>query len=374
MKSGKHNPEEKQNLKLLPHNQRILLFLVHWVLQCWSDCREWGQKIADKEQRKLLLQGIIRFCKLFYVKFEQESILKEASALTYITLLGFIPFLTLVVVLAPKLPFITNNAQLQQQIAHILLPESAGDVAKVVEGMVNGLAEKKVSLNLFSLILVFITSYSLFKVIRDTFDRILILEYKPHQDFVSQFVKFFGTLFFGFFIILMLFGSSSLPLISSVLNIPLFKQQLVLILPFILQFVGLIFLYMIMPSIKVRRGALFKTALWTTLIWVSLKGMFDYYIYNLTSFEAVYGVLKSLPVFLFWIYVNWVVILSGMVLVAIQEQKGLAIETGNKKKHFVRMTLELYTDEKMDKNLEALVHKKDLTEIIDRVLEGEKNE
>jgi membrane protein len=366
------NPEEINNIGRLSWSKRFLLIIVHYLRVFWDDWSKLLLNILDPVKRKQLLSDIIQFVKLFYLKFQQEGILKEASALTYITLLGFIPFLTLIMVLAPKLPFLSNNVQLQQQIAHTLLPESAGDVAGVVSGLVAGFADKKVTLNLFSLILVLITSYSLFKVIRDTFDRILILEYQPHQDFISQIVKFFGTVFVGFFIILLLFGSSSLPLISTILNIPLFKQQLILILPFILQFVALIFLYMIMPSIKVKRGALFRTAFWTTLIWVSLKGLFDYYIYNLTSFEAVYGVLKSLPVFLFWIYVNWVVILGGMVLVAILEQKELAIESIEKKKHFVRMTLELYTDEKLDKDIEAIIHKRDLTEIIDKVLEGEK--
>jgi len=56
-------------------------------------------------------------------------------------------------------------------------------------------------------------------------------------------------------------------------------------------------------------------------IWIIVKMGFDFYISNLTNMEVVYGVIATLPIFLFWIYLNWAIILFGVVLIAILENK-----------------------------------------------------
>ena len=93
--------------------------------------------------------------------------------------------------------------------------------------------------------------------------------------------------------------------------------------------------------------------------------------YNLTNIEAVYGVVKSLPIFLFWIYLNWVIILSGMVLVAILEYKDKALKHVEAK-HYVRVTMEMYTDQKMDKQIDVIMKKGDLPDLVKKLTEDVK--
>ena len=269
--------------------KRFILLLVYIIRFILHDILHVLSHLSDRHKRRQLQRSIGRFLTLFYKKIMQESILKESAALTYITLLGFLPFLVLVIFLAPKVPFLSGANKLSNQLYQQFLPASAMDAG----WMVSQLVAKQVTLNLFSFILVIVTSYSLFKVIRDTFDRILVMDFHPPQDLLSQLIKFFGTIIFGFLIILVLFSSSSLPVLSSLMNFPIFKKWLIYVAPFAMQFIGLVFLYMIMPSIKVKRSSLFRGALWTTVVWVVLKAGFDYYIYHLTNIETVFGVLKS---------------------------------------------------------------------------------
>lgn len=344
--------------------KRLAILLFYYLRLGLHDLAKALSHIIEKDKRKVLLENIGSFFSLFYRKFNQESILKEAAALTYITLLGFIPFLVLVVFFVPRLPFLKATSELQTQLYENFLPMSTSDVGPIISDLIS----QQITFNLFSFIVVIVTSYALFKVIRDTFDRILRMEFQPPKDLISQLLKFFGTIIFGFLIILLLFSSSSLPILSSLLDVPLFRQHLIYVLPFILQFVGLVFLYMILPSIKVRRISLFRAAFWTTVIWVVVKSFFDYYVYNLTNISAVYGVLRSLPAFLFWIYINWVIVLGGIVLVSILEYKELAVES-KKEKHFVRLTVEMYTNKKMDKDLDLIINKDKLPEIINKLNE-----
>lgn len=346
-----------KRLLILPYNH--LKLLLHDIVQIPT-------YLSVKENRKKLVENFCSFTSLFYKKLAQESIFKEAAALTYITLLGFIPFLILIVFFVPRLPFLATSTKLQAQLYENFMPTSTGDVGILISQLIS----KKISFNIFSFMVVIITSYSIFKVIRDTFDRILRMEYEPPKDIVSQLLKFFGTIIFGFLIILLLFSSSSLPIISSLLDIPLFRRQLVFILPFILQFLGLVFLYMILPSIKIERKSLYRGAFWTTLVWVIVKGLFDYYVYNLTNISAVYGVLKSLPAFLLWIYINWIIVLAGIVLVSVLEHKDLAVEN-KKNKHFVRLTVEMYTNKKLDKDFDAVINKDKLPELINMLSKEE---
>jgi len=342
--------------------KRLFTLLFYYMRLGLHDLFKLFSNFTDHDKRKVMFENAHKFINLFYKKSAQEEILKEAAALTYITILGFIPFLFFIVFLVPKLPFLAINSKFQAHLYQNFLPVSTGDVGLLVSQLI----AKRAPFNVFSFIVAIVTSYSLFKVIRDAFDRILVMEFQPPKDLLSQLLKFFGTIIFGFITILLLFSSSSLPIISSLLNIPLFKKQLLYILPFVLQFLALVFMYMILPSIKVKRSSLYRAAFWTTLVWVVLKGLFDYYIYNLTNIEAIYGVLKSLPIFLFWIYLNWVIILAGMVLVTVLEQKEKALDITDKK-HFVRLTLEMYTDKKMDKAVDTILSKDTVSELVEKL-------
>lgn len=356
--------DHDEDIVKIPLWKRLIILIFYYIRLGLHDLIEALSNLTEKDKRKVIFENIGRFMKLFYRKFMQESVLKESAALTYITLLGFIPFLILVVFFVPKLPFLSGSETLQANLYENFLPMSTGDIGPIISDLIS----QEISFNIFSFIVVIITSYALFRVIRDTFDRILKMEFLPPTDLLSQIIKFFGTIIFGFLIILLLFSSSSLPIISSLLDIPLFRQQLIMILPLILQFVAIVFLYMTLPSIKVSRKSLFRGAFWTTVIWVIAKSLFDYYVYNLTNIGAVYGVLKSLPAFLFWIYINWVIILAGIVLVAILEHKDLAVEK-KVDKHFVRMTVEMFTNEKLNKEIETIINKNDLPEIIRKLTE-----
>jgi uncharacterized BrkB/YihY/UPF0761 family membrane protein len=37
--------------------------------------------------------------------------------------------------------------------------------------------------------------------------------------------------------------------------------------------------------------------------------------------KQVYGIISSFPIFLFWIYINWIVVLSGVIIMSILNPK-----------------------------------------------------
>lgn len=341
---------------------RFVMWISSYLKIAIEDIYKVYLSIAVPQRRAKLLKNLWLFLRYFYRRIIAEGILKESASLTYITLLGFVPFVTFLVLIAPDLPFLNLGEKFREIVAHNFIPGSANAILNFMDE----LFMRRVGFNIFNFIILIVTSYSLFTVIRDTFDRILSMQLKSRQDILTQFVKFFGTIVFGLMIIVLLFSSSSLPLISSLLKYPIL-QWLMVVVPFILQFLAMMFLYMLLPSVRIRRSSLIRGAFWTTVCWVLAKSIFDFYIYNLTNVQAVYGVLAALPIFLMWIYLNWVIILGGIVLVSVIENGIGSQDTVREPQRAVRITLEMFSDQKLDQRLESLLSRKGLKKLIETI-------
>jgi membrane protein len=59
------------------------------------------------------------------------------------------------------------------------------------------------------------------------------------------------------------------------------------------------------------------SSVYVAIMWLLLKNGFDWYITNMTKMKVFYGVISSFPIFLFWIYANWIIVLSGIVLLSL---------------------------------------------------------
>lgn len=333
--------------------EKIGFFANLWALLVTSakaagiDLTKLWKYVSDPAMRKKIMADFWDFLKRWFSRIIQERAMREAGSLTYITILGFVPFVVFILLIVPDLPFLNLQDRVFTIISNNLMPTSALAVNNVIEGMLKG----RSGFNLINFIVLTISAYSLFRVIRDSFDRILKMEYHTKQDPLSQVIKFLGTIILGIFILIVLISSSSLPLISRLLKLPLL-QWLTYLIPFVMQFVLLVFLYTLMPSIKVQRMSLVRGAFWTALISMLVKSGFDFYIYRMTSYQKFYGTLSALPVFLLWIYVNWLIILSGIVMVAVFEDKKRKEVSPDQPRQLMRMSVELYTDGKMRRVLE----------------------
>jgi membrane protein len=220
-----------------------------------------------------------------------------------------------IVIMLPDLPFFNFNEVLDNFLKNFFLPQSAETIAVFVKQLLN----KTTSFSLFNFLLFIITSYSLFSGINTVFDRILKIREEKSSDFLFNFLKFFGTIFFGFLIILILFTAISAPFWSSFTESELIRQISTYFYPILIEFLLIAFLYFFVPTGSIRIKSIVKSALVTAFVWFMVKMGFDWYISNLTNIEVSYGVLASIPVFLLWVYINWFIILSGIVLISLME-------------------------------------------------------
>ena len=243
--------------------------------------------------------------------------MKESAALTFITVLSFIPFLLLIFFIVPDIPGLNIRQHLQELFLSILLPDSVEKATVYV----STLLDQKMPSNIFNIALLILTSFGLFKFINGAFDRILNVHEFAGRSIFYKLSKFIAMIFFGFFFILVLFSSTTVSLVAQIFDIPFIRNISFIIIPFIMFFFVNLFIYFFATTVRFRASSLLIGSAVASFFWIIVKFGFDFYISNLTNMEVVYGVVATLPIFLFWIYLNWAIILLGVVIIAVLESK-----------------------------------------------------
>ena len=92
------------------------------------------------------------------------------------------------------------------------------------------------------------------------------------------------------------------------------KQILNHLLSVIASWVLLFLLYALMPNthVSVRSAAI--GSLVGSLFWEGAKFGFQIYVVKAVPYSALYGSIGLIPLFLFWIYLTWLIILFGLIL------------------------------------------------------------
>ncbi len=314
---------------------------------------------------------IMEFLKAFKTKFKEEGIYKESAALTFVTILGFIPFFIFLIFFIPELPFLKVGTQFSDVLISIFLPESANQISEYI----SQLANQKMSFNLFSFIILLITSYSLFKIINDSFDNILNVHEKRKRGIIYNFVKFLGMTIFGSLLILLLLSTISMPIVSKFFDIPFLQEILLYLTPFFILFIIFSLGFAFIPTIKVKSRSIFIGSATASIIWIIFKFFFNWYIATLTNTELIFGYFASIPIFLFWIYANWIIMLCGVIIVSILEERHHINEIPKKDMQTVKITFEkLLNDNNLGGFSKATLNKDDIKNILRELLKNDETE
>ncbi len=278
----------------------------------------------------------IIFLKVFWKKFREEGVFKESAALTFVTLLGFVPFIIFILFFIPELPFLKSGTSFKDVLISVFVPSSADQIYNYILQITNS----KIPFNFFNFIVLLITSYSLFKIINDSFDNILNAHEIHKKSFFSDIIKFFGMSIFGSLLILILLSATSFPIVHKFYDIPILQGISLYLTPFILLFIIFTLGFIYIPSVKISTRSIAIGAAISSGIWIFFKAFFNFYIIHLTNIQVIFGVLASVPIFLFWIYANWIIILGGVIIVSILEKRHIKNLADRKDKQLVRITFE----------------------------------
>ncbi|MFZ3065416.1 MAG: YihY/virulence factor BrkB family protein [Nitrospirota bacterium] len=83
------------------------------------------------------------------------------------------------------------------------------------------------------------------------------------------------------------------------------------LIPFLLVFISLIWLYKFLPNKKVRINDAISGAFLTAIFWEAAKHIFTWYVGEVADYKSLYGSLTTIIVFLLWIYYSASILLFG---------------------------------------------------------------
>lgn len=97
-------------------------------------------------------------------------------------------------------------------------------------------------------------------------------------------------------------------------------------------------MYVLIPNTRVRIRSAVVGALVAATLWELAKWAFQLYVNKALPYSALYGSLALVPLFLYWLYITWLIVLFGLELTAIlQNMRGHSLEEQEKLRHSQRL-------------------------------------
>lgn len=250
---------------------------------------------------------------------EHKSLLR-ASALSFTTILSIVPLLALAFA-------VLKGLGVQNSLEPLILQRFTVGSGEVVDKIVTYINNTKMgSVGAVGLAFLVITVISLLGNIEEAFNDIWGVE--GHRSIYRRFSDYLSVVVSGPLLMLAAISiTTSLQSQSVVLWIlqRSYVGDLLLLLfqivPYLIVWISLFSLYVFMPNTKVRlESALFGGILAGT-IWQLAQWGFIHFQVGVAKYNAIYGTLAALPVFMAWVFTSWVIVLFGVEVVAAHQSR-----------------------------------------------------
>ncbi len=262
-----------------------------------------------KDRVVWLSRVLISSCERFY----WDNGFSKAASLAYTSLLSLVP--VTFVIFGFLASFAIGNeelAKVREFLFRQFIPNQ-----QAVEIILSKISEIQASLNSsnFSLLAVSffaVTALLLINSIEYALNEIWQV-FEP-RTIAARITIFCAILVVGPILIVSAYYTAKLRLEPFLMDIELLQSVSVSvnhIISLLLDGVAFFALYYLVPKAPVRVWPAAFGAIVTTLLFDLAKFYFTSYLVQFTSYDKVYGALSIIPIFLFWLYITWSIILFG---------------------------------------------------------------
>jgi membrane protein len=252
-------------------------------------------------------------------RFIGDGCLTGAGALSYTSLVALVPLTAIALAVLSAFPvFADAREQLLGYIIRGFVPE----VGTEVEWWFRYFAGTSARTTTIGILALAVTAVLLLATIEDQLHQ--IWRVKSPRPWVQRILAYWAILTLG---PLLLGVSFSLPsyvdLVArdvgfnpTVLTQEAGVQQLLRVVPLVLEALAFTLIYALIPNCAVRWREAAVGGVVAALLIEGLKIGFAIYLASFSSYRAVYGALAAIPIFLLWMYVAWAAVLFGAVVAA----------------------------------------------------------
>lgn len=272
---------------------------------------------------------VLRFAVYTWRRFLADNCLRSAAGLSYATLLALVPLLAIGLAILSGFPvFEEVKGQLQDLILRSFLPEASaavsGQLTEFVENTRQMTGPGVLALAVTALLLLANINAALSAIWRVTEPRSLGLQLLVYWAMLTL-----GPLLLGAslslsgyaFAMVEWAGMGAYPSVivafSGLISVALAAA-------------GFSALYLVVPTRSVRLHHALAGGVLAAVVLEALKYGFGVYLRLFPTYEAIYGALSAIPIFLVWMYLAWAVVLLGAEVTAALPEWRAALTRGRR--------------------------------------------
>lgn len=260
--------------------------------------------LTDVSQGKRLLRHMWRH-------FQEDRCLDEAASLSYTSLLSLVPLLAVVFGIASAFPVFEQwTEQLKEVVYSNLVPDTGSQLAANFERFLGSVNK----LTLTGTFVLIITALMLMMRIERSFN--LVWRVPKSRPLVQKVTMYWAVLTLGPLALGAATALSLQPLVDMVGgNAWIDAGSLQAVGVFLLTWIAFGLMFLLVPNCPVPISYAALGAFVSTVMFTIAKLAFVGYV-SRASYSVIYGALASVPIFLFWLYIVWAIILLGASLAA----------------------------------------------------------
>ncbi|WP_252271116.1 YihY family inner membrane protein [Pseudomonas subflava] len=255
----------------------------------------------------------LEFWRFVWHRFLVDRAINSAAALTYTTLFAVVPVMTVTFAILSAVPaFQGTGEQIQYFIFHNFVPSSG----EMVQEYLREFTAQARQLTWAGVVLLAITAFFMLLTIEKAFNAIWRVR-QPRRG-ISSFLLYWAILSLGPLLLGAGFAVTtyitSLMLLSGPESLA-GVQTLLRFAPLLFSTAAFTLIYSAVPNTRVPLRHALAGGLFTSALVEVAKNVFGLFVSWFPGYQLIYGAFATVPLFLLWIYLSWLIVLFGAELV-----------------------------------------------------------
>ncbi|WP_454254759.1 YihY family inner membrane protein [Pseudomonas sp. Marseille-Q8238] len=256
---------------------------------------------------------VMEFWRFLLQRFFADRAMQSAGALTYTTLFAVVPMMTVTFVILSAIPaFQGMGEDIQGFIFRNFVPSSGATVQEYLRDF----TVQARKLTWVGVVLLAVTAFMMLLNIEKAFNTIWRVR-QPRRG-VQRFLLYWAILSLGPLLLGVGFAVStyitSLALLAGP-NALIGAKTLLGFAPLLSSVAAFTLIYATVPNTRVPLRHALIGGLFGAVLFEIAKALFGVFVRLFPGYQLIYGAFATVPLFLLWIYVSWLIVLFGAELV-----------------------------------------------------------
>jgi len=255
----------------------------------------------------------VEFWRFLWQRFSADKALQSAASLTFTTLFAVVPLLTVTFVMLSAVPALKGVGE---EIQRFILANFLPDSGEAVHEYLTAFTSQARQLTWIGVLFLLATAYTMLVSVEKAFNHIWRVR-QPRRG-VARFLLYWAVLSLGPLLLGAGFVASTYVTSLSLLSGPdalIGAKPLLRITPIFSSVAAFTLFYAVVPNTRVPLRYALIGGLFAAALFEIAKALFGFYVRMFPGYQLIYGAFATVPLFLLWIYLSWLIVLFGAELV-----------------------------------------------------------